>query len=105
MVPQQRSFMMHPTTSLVCLSSINIPLNPSTNKLIDIGMAAFSLLTNRISNSTAKGVARLITANFGIMRHVEPIHDIRNLPIAILLVLAFVSAVSVAIIYPGVSDL
>ncbi len=68
---------------------------------IGVGIEAFSLLTNRLSNSTAAGSARQMKTTLRTLRHVEPVHDIRNLPIAMLLVLAFVAAASIATIYPG----
>lgn len=45
-----------------------------------------------------------MTADLSKMRHVKPEHDMRNLPIAILLVIVFIAPVSTAIIYPSKFD-
>ncbi|KAE8392439.1 hypothetical protein BDV23DRAFT_181593 [Aspergillus alliaceus] len=63
-------------------------------------LSAFSLLTNRIANSTATQKARHLSTRMRLMRHVESHHDWRNLPISMLLVIALVGAVSTASIYP-----
>ncbi|THC93214.1 hypothetical protein EYZ11_007296 [Aspergillus tanneri] len=63
-------------------------------------LSAFSLITNRIANSTSKNQARQVSTDLRLMRHVRPVHDWRNMPIAILLVIVFMAPVSTAIIYP-----
>ena len=68
---------------------------------IDSGLAAFSLITNRMANSTSSNQARHMTTKLRTMRHVNPVHDWRNMPIAILLVIVFVASVSTAVIYPS----
>ena len=68
---------------------------------IDSGLATFGLITNRMANSTSNSQARHMTTRLRTMRHVHPVHDWRNMPIAILLVIVFVASVSTAVIYPS----
>lgn len=68
---------------------------------IDSGLATFGLITNRMANSTSSSQARHMTTRLRTMRHVHPVHDWRNMPIAILLVIVFVASVSTAVIYPS----
>lgn len=68
---------------------------------IDSGLATFGLITNRMGNSTSNSQARHMTTRLRTMRHVHPVHDWRNMPIAILLVIVFVASVSTAVIYPS----
>jgi ATP-binding cassette subfamily A (ABC1) protein 3 len=70
--------------------------------VMELGMGAFGLLTNRISNATTtSGIARFSTASFRTMRHATNKVDPLSMPIAILLCLAFVASASVAVIYPA----
>ncbi|KAI9041867.1 uncharacterized protein KD926_006412 [Aspergillus affinis] len=64
------------------------------------GINAFSFLTNRLANSTADNQARLVSTTLRTFRHVQPVHDWRNMPISILIVVAFMAAVSTTAIYP-----
>ncbi|KAJ5587579.1 uncharacterized protein N7459_003344 [Penicillium hispanicum] len=66
----------------------------------DSGLAAFSLITNRIANSTSDTHARQMTTRLRTMRHVEPVHDWKDMPVSILIVIVFMASVSTAIIYP-----
>jgi len=65
-------------------------------------MLAFSLITNRLANeTTTTGTARKVYANMRTFRSIESRVDFRSMPIAILVVLAFVAAASIAVIYPA----
>ncbi|PLB48647.1 hypothetical protein P170DRAFT_318057, partial [Aspergillus steynii IBT 23096] len=64
------------------------------------GMGAFNFLTNRLANSTANNQARMVSTTLRTFRHAGGVHDWRNMPIAILLVIAFMAAVSTTVIYP-----
>lgn len=63
----------------------------------------FSLITNRIANSTSDTRARQITTALSTMRHVNPVHNGLNMPVSILIVIVFMASVSTAIIYPGMT--
>lgn len=69
--------------------------------IVGVGLAGFSFLTNRIANSTSTTKARKITTSMRVMRHVQPSHGSFDLPMIILVVIAFVAAVSTAAIYPS----
>jgi hypothetical protein len=43
----------------------------------------------------------MTTTTLQVFSHIIISHDVRNLPIAMLLVLAFLAAVSIAVIYPS----
>ncbi|KAL5322650.1 hypothetical protein ACEPPN_010624 [Leptodophora sp. 'Broadleaf-Isolate-01'] len=65
-------------------------------------MIGFSLLTNRISNTTVtNGAAKISTADVRVMRHPANKVDVLSMPIAVLITLAFISAGSIAVIYPS----
>ncbi|KAK1144117.1 hypothetical protein N8T08_005779 [Aspergillus melleus] len=64
------------------------------------GIDGFSFLTNRLANSTANSQARIVSTTLRTFRHIVPVHDWRNMPIAILIVVAFMTAVSTTAIYP-----
>jgi ATP-binding cassette subfamily A (ABC1) protein 3 len=65
-------------------------------------MAAFSVITDRISNATsAPGSARSTSATLRVMRHAENKTNFLGVPITILLVLCFIAASSIAVIYPA----
>jgi len=67
-----------------------------------IGSIGFSLLTNRIGNSTTtSGLARKSTASVRTFRNATNKVSELYMPIAILIALAFIVAASVAIIYPS----
>ncbi|KAJ6134844.1 hypothetical protein N7512_000004 [Penicillium capsulatum] len=68
----------------------------------ETGVKGFSLVTNRIANSTsnAQHRARQMTATLRTMRHVNPVHKMEDMPVTILLTIVFVASVSTAIIYP-----
>lgn len=68
---------------------------------IETGMAAFSLITNRIANSTSDNQARQTVARLQTMRHVNPVHNGLNMPVSILIVIVFIASVSTAVIYPS----
>ncbi|KAH9219755.1 putative ABC transporter A family member 4 [Leptodontidium sp. 2 PMI_412] len=56
-------------------------------------MIGFSLLTNRISNTTVtNGAAKISTADVRVMRHPANKVDVLSMPIAVLITLAFISA-------------
>jgi ATP-binding cassette, subfamily A (ABC1), member 3 len=65
-------------------------------------MVTFSLITNRIANSTTTtGTARKVSAEVRRMRHAQSNVSGFSLPISVLLVLAFIAASSIAVIYPA----
>jgi ABC-type multidrug transport system ATPase subunit len=65
-------------------------------------MMALSLITNRIANATTTtGTARKVFAAVRSLRHPGSNVSVFSLPIAILLVLAFIAASSIAVIYPA----
>lgn len=65
-------------------------------------MIAFSLITNRIANATTStGPAKVASANISTFRKIESNVNYLSMPITILLVLAFVAAASIAVIYPA----
>lgn len=65
-------------------------------------MICLSLITNRIANSTAtSGTAKLVIPSLGAMRSAENKVDTHNLPVDALIVLAFIAAASIAVIYPA----
>jgi ABC-type multidrug transport system ATPase subunit len=66
----------------------------------EVHMYSFSLITNRISNSTSPGPARVSSANLRFFTHVLSNVSFWSMPIAIILVLAFIAAASIAVIYP-----
>ena len=67
-----------------------------------VHMEAFSLITNRIRNSsTNTGTARTTSVTLRAMRHISNNVNFLNLPITFLIVLAFVTASSIAVIYPA----
>lgn len=67
-----------------------------------IQMVGFSLLTNRISNTTVtNGPAKISTASVRLMRMPKNKVNTFAMPIAVLISLAFIAATSVAVIYPS----
>ncbi|PVH82385.1 hypothetical protein DL98DRAFT_619648, partial [Cadophora sp. DSE1049] len=65
-------------------------------------MVGFSLLTNRISNTTVtNGAAKISTASIRVMRQPKNKVNTFAMPIAVLLSLAFIAAASIAVIYPS----
>jgi hypothetical protein len=65
-------------------------------------MLAFSLITNRIANaSTPSGTAKISSANIRSFRVIESDVNFLSMPISILIVLSFVAAASIAVIYPA----
>lgn len=65
-------------------------------------MTAFDYLTNRLTNMTAStGQARHVTSNIKIFNHAPIKHDMLNLPLQMLLVLAFIVSASTAVLYPS----
>jgi hypothetical protein len=65
-------------------------------------MAAFNYVTNRLTEMAAStGQARRVTSNLAILNHVPIEHGILNLPLQMLLVLAFIVAASTSVLYPG----
>ncbi|KFY06843.1 hypothetical protein V492_07693 [Pseudogymnoascus sp. VKM F-4246] len=70
------------------------------NRLIQ-NSEIFNLITNRISNSsTSAGTAREITASLRYMRSPSNKVNSLSLPVTALLVLAFICATSISVIYP-----
>lgn len=62
---------------------------------------AFSYLTNRIANtSTTTGTAKISTANIRTFTHVNSTVGYLSMPVTVLLILAFITAASIAVIYP-----
>jgi ATP-binding cassette subfamily A (ABC1) protein 3 len=74
----------------------------STNSFdASIYLEAFSLITNRIGNSTTtNGIARQSSVELRYMIHAEVKTSFLALPISLLITLAFITASSVAVIYP-----
>lgn len=69
---------------------------------VDQNMVAFSYITNRIANaSTTSGTALKSTADQRMFRFIESDVNFLSLPISALLILAFVAATSIAVIYPA----
>lgn len=67
-----------------------------------VHMDAFNLITNRIRNfSTSTGTARTSSVTMRAMRHITNNVNFLSLPITFLIVLAFVTASSIAVIYPA----
>ena len=67
-----------------------------------IHMEAFSFITNWIRNSsTTTGIARTSSVTMRAMRHAKNNVNFLSLPITFLIVLAFVTASSIAVIYPA----
>lgn len=67
-------------------------------------MKAFDYVTNRMSNMTAAtGATREVNSTVQVFNHIPIKHDWRTLPLQMLVILAFVVAVSTAVIYPGIS--
>jgi ATP-binding cassette subfamily A (ABC1) protein 3 len=67
-----------------------------------IDMRAFNLITNRIRNSsTTTGTAKVSFGTIRTMRHIENNVNFLSLPITVLIVLGFVTAASIAVIYPA----
>jgi hypothetical protein len=67
-------------------------------------MQAFDYVTNRMSNMTATTeLPREVSSTVQVLNHVPIKHDWRTLPLQMLVLLAFVAAVSTAVIYPGKS--
>ncbi|KAL2064305.1 hypothetical protein VTL71DRAFT_4799 [Oculimacula yallundae] len=65
-------------------------------------MIGFSYLTNRLSNATVTtGVAKISTADVRLMRQPANKVNVLSMPIAVLISLAFISAASIAVIYPA----
>jgi len=64
-------------------------------------MIGLSLITYRLANaSKATGIARKSSVNIRIFRHIESDVNFFSMPIALLLGLAFITAASIAVIYP-----
>ncbi|RDL30175.1 uncharacterized protein BP5553_10453 [Venustampulla echinocandica] len=62
----------------------------------------FNLITNRIANATTKaGTAREVVTTIRTMRHPQNEVDFRNMPLTTLIVLSFIAAASIAVIYPA----
>lgn len=67
----------------------------------EIGAQAFTLVTNRLSNSLqSTDVGRITKVQVRTMRHVKTDVDSRILAISVLLTLAFITATSISTIYP-----
>ena len=67
-----------------------------------VGSTAFSLITNRIGNSTTTtGTARITSMTIRTMRNISSNVNALSMPICILLTLAFIAAASIAVIYPA----
>lgn len=65
-------------------------------------MVAFSFITNRIANATVpSGIAKVSSANIRSFRVIKSNVYYLSMPISILIVLAFVAAASIAVIYPA----
>ncbi|TVY46029.1 ABC transporter A family member [Lachnellula subtilissima] len=65
-------------------------------------MIGFSIITNRIANSTTKtGIAKQMIPSIRSMRHAENKVDFRSMPIDVLIALSFIAAASIAVIYPA----
>ncbi|TVY21042.1 ABC transporter A family member 2 [Lachnellula arida] len=65
-------------------------------------MIGFSIITNRIANSTAKtGNSKQMIPSIRSMRHAENNVDFRSMPIDVLIALSFIAAASTAVIYPA----
>ncbi|TVY88514.1 ATP-binding cassette sub-family A member, partial [Lachnellula willkommii] len=62
-------------------------------------MIVFSIITNRIANST--GNSKQMIPSIRSMRHAENDVDFRSMPIDILIALSFIAAASIAVIYPA----
>lgn len=66
-------------------------------------MQGFDYITNRMNNMTATtGVTRQVSSIVQIFNHVSIEHDRRTLPLQTLILLAFVTVVSTAVIYPSI---
>jgi ATP-binding cassette subfamily A (ABC1) protein 3 len=69
---------------------------------VGINIDAFSLINNRIRNSsTTIGTAQVSSVSLRSMRHMVNNVSFYSLPIALLIMLAFVTASSIAVIYPA----
>ena len=64
-------------------------------------MSAFSYITNRLANNTQTGTARVCSASLRTFTQISDNVSFWNMPIAIILVLAFLAAASIAVIYPA----
>ncbi|KAK2754389.1 hypothetical protein FQN54_007033 [Arachnomyces sp. PD_36] len=65
-------------------------------------MSAFSYLTNRLADATKlEGTVRTSSANIRVFTYPESTVNFLNLPISLLLVLGFVAAASIAVVYPA----
>lgn len=73
----------------------------SESYISEVHMHSFSLITNRIANATSTGRARVSSAHLRFFAHVESNVSFWSMPIAIILVLAFIAAASIAVIYPS----
>jgi ATP-binding cassette subfamily A (ABC1) protein 3 len=69
---------------------------------LGIGIQAFDYVTNRMSNmTTTRGLAKEVTTTAKTLSHVSVKHNWKTLPFQMLVIIAFVAAVSIAVIYPS----
>lgn len=69
---------------------------------LGIGIQAFDYVTNRMSNmTTTSGPAREVTTTAKSLSHALKKHNWKTLPLQMLVIIAFVAAVSIAVIYPS----